>query len=83
MDKGLIEGVTAALIECGDFSDVDICEVRAKLESEDYTAKCKAEELRLHFTDLFLQHPDMLTHFTYKEIIKKAAEFTKEYLRYE
>lgn len=83
MDKKFVEAVISTLIESGNFSDLDICEVKIKLEAEAYRSKHKAEELRLHFTDLFLRHPNMLTNFSYKEIIRKAAEFTEEYLKYE
>lgn len=38
---------------------------------------------RLHFTSLFLQHPKMLEILTYKDIVVKAKEFTKEYLKHE
>lgn len=41
------------------------------------------EQLRLHFTSLFLQHPKMLEVMSYKDIVSKAKEFTKEYLKHE
>lgn len=41
------------------------------------------EQLRLHFTSLFLQHPKMLGVMSYKDIVSKAKEFTKEYLKHE
>lgn len=47
------------------------------------TEKEKFERLRLHFTSLFLQHPKMLEVLTYKDIVVKAKEFTKEYLKHE
>jgi hypothetical protein len=47
------------------------------------TEKEKFERLRLHFTSLFLQHPKMLETLTYKDIVVKAKEFTKEYLKHE
>jgi hypothetical protein len=47
------------------------------------TEKEKFERLRLHFTSLFLQHPKMLEALTYKDIVVKAKEFTKEYLKHE
>lgn len=47
------------------------------------TEKEKFERLRLHFTSLFLQHPKMLEILTYKDIVVKAREFTKEYLKHE
>lgn len=83
MDEELIEDVIAALMDCGDFTDVDICNVRCKLEQEDPVPKAQFEQLRLHFTSLFLQQPKMLELLTYKDIVRKAAEFTKEYMKYE
>ena len=47
------------------------------------TEKEKFERLRLHFTSLFLQHPKMLEILTYNDIVVKAKEFTKEYLKHE
>ena len=41
------------------------------------------EQLRLHFTSLFLQHSKMLEVMSYKDIVLKAKEFTKEYLKHE
>lgn len=83
MDEELIEDVIAALMECGDFTDEDICNVRCKLEQEDPVPIAQFEQLRLHFTGLFLQHPKMLEVLSYKDIVLKAKEFTKEYLKHE
>lgn len=47
------------------------------------TEKERFESLRLHFTSLFLQHPKMLEVMSYKDIVLKAKEFTKEYLKHE
>lgn len=42
------------------------------------TEKERFESLRLHFTSLFL-----LEVMSYKDIVLKAKEFTKEYLKHE
>lgn len=47
------------------------------------TERERFESLRLHFTSLFLQHPKMLEVMSYKDIVLKAKEFTKEYLKHE
>lgn len=49
----------------------------------DKVKETEFERLRLHFTSLFLQHPKMLEVLTYKDIVVKAKEFTKEYLKHE
>lgn len=48
----------------------------------DAIEKDKYEALRLHFTDMFLQHPNMLSNNTFKQIVTKAALFTKIYMEY-
>lgn len=83
MDEELIEDVIEALVDLDKFTDVDICNVRCKLQQEDPIPKAQFEQLRLHFTSLFLQQPRMLELLTYKDIVRKAAEFTKEYIKYE
>lgn len=42
----------------------------------------KFEYLRLYFTTLFLKQPKMLEVLSFKDIVRKAAEFTKEYINY-
>lgn len=42
----------------------------------------KFEYLRLYFTTLFLKQPKMLEALSFKDIVRKAAEFTKEYINY-
>lgn len=83
MDNELIAAVTEDLCNSGNYTDVEVSQVIYKLQSEDYQSKAKFEDLRLHFTDLFLQHPDMLGKNTFKGIVDKAGEFTKYYMEYD
>lgn len=50
---------------------------KQKADEEEYF-----EHLRLYFTSLFLQQPKMLGTLSFKEIVKKSAEFTREYIKY-
>lgn len=68
------------IVVCGLAGDYCVLETLKNLEP---TEKERFESLRLHFTSLFLQHPKMLEVMSYKDIVLKAKEFTKEYLKHE
>lgn len=83
MDDELVEDVIVALMERGDFSEEDIHEIECRLLAEHPDRASEFEKLRLHFTDIFLQHPDMLGKNTFQSIVDKAAQFTQTYMEYE
>lgn len=83
MDNELVNSVIEDLCNSGNYTDEKVSEIAYKLQSEDYESKATFENLRLHFTDLFLQHPDMLGKNTFKGIVDKAGEFTKYYIEYD
>lgn len=60
--------------------ELDMAIISSKANADE---KERFERLRLHFTSLFLQHPKMLEVLSYKDIVLKAKEFTKEYLKHE
>lgn len=60
--------------------ELDRAIISSKINADE---KERFESLRLHFTSLFLQHPKMLEVLSYKDIVLKAKEFTKEYLKHE
>lgn len=78
MDEILIEEVVSTLVDAGTFENQEIEDVIAKLR----VPNIPFEELRTKFTHAFLAHPDILKQFSYKEIVKKAYDFTEIYLDY-
>ena len=60
--------------------ELDMAIISSKANADE---KERFEVLRLHFTSLFLQHPKMLEVLFYKDIVLKAKEFNKEYLKHE
>lgn len=54
--------------------ELDMAIISSKANADE---KERFERLRLHFTSLFLQHPKMLEVLSYKDIVLKAKEFTK------
>ena len=83
MDEKLINDVISTLCLSGEYEEEEVLKVQEKLLRKDSPKELEFEQLRLHFTSLFLQSPKMLEVLTFKQIVSKALEFTKEYVNHE
>lgn len=83
MDEKLINDVISTLCLSGEYEEEEVLKVQEKLLRKDSPKELEFEQLRLHFTSIFLQNPKMLEVLTFKQIVSKALEFTKEYVNHE